>query len=62
MNTYELKRTGQFGHYEVWIDGIVALSPTNEKMGKEYIEKRKRETIKNCLKMRNLRLKEEGYL
>jgi hypothetical protein len=34
---YEIKRSGQFGHHEVWKNGEVALTPTNEKMGKEYI-------------------------
>ena len=35
---YELKKTGQFGHYEVWKNGIVVLSPTDKKMGLEYIK------------------------
>jgi hypothetical protein len=34
---FVLKKTGDFGYWEVWKDGIVVLSPTNEKLGQEYI-------------------------
>jgi hypothetical protein len=43
---FELKKTEQFGYWEVWKNGVVVLSPTDEKLGQKYIEEEKEKITK----------------